>query len=201
MPNIDTVIFDWGGVLIDDPAPLLVDYCARALGVSPQQYAAAQGLPAVEFQNGRISEQRFWELICAALRRPMPGGVSLWYEAFCACYRPKAAMWQLLRQVRDTGYKTALLSNTEMPSLLRLSPDDRQLFQAIVASCEVGLSKPDVRIYQHALQMLKSSGSQTVFIDDRLAYVEGARQAGLHTILFADPPSTLSALRELGVKV
>jgi hypothetical protein len=39
--RIEAVLFDWGGVLIENPAPGLMDYCAKALGVSVEDYVRA----------------------------------------------------------------------------------------------------------------------------------------------------------------
>jgi len=44
MTNIQAVIFDWGGVLIEDPAPGLVSYFAKVLGVGEDEYRQSYNL-------------------------------------------------------------------------------------------------------------------------------------------------------------
>lgn len=39
MGEIKAIVFDWGGVLIDDPTVGLIRYCSKALGVSSEQFA------------------------------------------------------------------------------------------------------------------------------------------------------------------
>ena len=61
---IEAVLFDWGGVLIDDPAPGLMAYCAKALGVPVEDYTRVHSRHAEEFQKGLIEEAVFWRQVC-----------------------------------------------------------------------------------------------------------------------------------------
>jgi hypothetical protein len=38
MSTIKTIAFDWGGVLIDNPAEAIVSYCANKLNVPTQNF-------------------------------------------------------------------------------------------------------------------------------------------------------------------
>ena len=50
-------------------------------------------------------------------------------------------------------------------------------------SYEVGVKKPDRRIYLKALQRLKLRPEECVFVSDAISDLEGAREVGLKTIL------------------
>ena len=52
--RIEAVLFDWGGVLIDNPGPGLMSYCAEALGVSVEDYTRAHNECGGPFQKGDI---------------------------------------------------------------------------------------------------------------------------------------------------
>jgi hypothetical protein len=41
MAEIRSVIFDWGGVLIEDPGPPMAQYCSDALGVACEDFDEA----------------------------------------------------------------------------------------------------------------------------------------------------------------
>jgi putative hydrolase of the HAD superfamily len=69
-------------------------------------------------------------------------------------------------------------------------------FDAVVISCEVGLSKPDPRIYQLCLDRLGLRAPETLFVDDRADNVEGAARLGLRTLQF-EGPDALARLRAL----
>jgi putative hydrolase of the HAD superfamily len=200
MERIDSVIFDWGGVLIDDPAPGLMQYCAQALAVSEEDYIMAHSKFAADFQKGLISEDTFWERICGELKVPKPKVPSLWADAFEAAYAPREDMFSLAARLRKNGCKTALLSNTEAPAMQFFYQLQYDMFDVLVFSCAEGTRKPEREIYELTIQRLGSRPSQSVFIDDKAEYITGAKEAGLNTILFEDISQLKNALAELGVE-
>ncbi len=58
------------------------------------------------------------------------------------------------------------------------------IWDAIIASREVGVQKPDPRIYQLALQQLGIQPHQAVFVGHKAVELEGARKVGMQTIAF-----------------
>jgi len=58
--TIKAVIFDWGGVLIDNPASALASYCSEALKVPPDNFAQVREAHYPPFLKGLISEKEFW---------------------------------------------------------------------------------------------------------------------------------------------
>jgi len=199
--KIESVIFDWGGVLADDPRPGLMEYCARSLGVPEQQYIGTHDKFGGEFQRGLISEKAFWMKVCEDLSRPMPNHPSLWGEAFRAVYSSRPEVFALAQRLHDQGYKIALLSNTEVPAMELFYEQGYDRFDVFVFSCTEGIAKPQKRIYQVTLERLGSIPSQAVFIDDRPEFIEGARQVGLNTILFKNVDQVKTELAGLGVIV
>jgi hypothetical protein len=82
MARIESVIFDWGGVLIEDPAPGMMRYLADALRVDEAEYVDAQRKFVADFRTGRICEDTFWQRVCGELDVPAPKTSSLWAAAF-----------------------------------------------------------------------------------------------------------------------
>ncbi|UCG49428.1 MAG: HAD family phosphatase [Phycisphaerales bacterium] len=201
METIESVIFDWGGVLIDDPAPGLVQYCAEALGVSREDYTGAHDKFAEGFQKGLVSERGFWAEVCGDLGVPEPRVRSLWGEAFRWAYAPREAVFSMASALQREGYKTALLSNTEVPAMEYFLELGYDMFDAAVFSCAEGTRKPERRIYELTLERLGSKPGRAVFVDDRADYIEGARQAGLKTILFEDIKRVKEKLAVLSVRL
>ncbi|HEU4438037.1 MAG TPA: HAD-IA family hydrolase [Methylomirabilota bacterium] len=70
------------------------------------------------------------------------------------------------------------------------------ILDAVVVSCEVGLSKPDPRIYRYCLDRLGLEPSQVLFVDDRADNIEGAARIGLRTMQF-EAPDPVERLRAL----
>jgi putative hydrolase of the HAD superfamily len=197
--KINSIIFDWGGVLIDDPAPGMIEYCYRALGVSEEVYNEAVGKFVSDFRTGHIGETTFWQRVCGELKIEVPSHRSLWGEAFDAVYRPKPEMFSLIRGLINSGYSVALLSNTEMPCVDYFHKQGYDFFDVLIFSCLEGTKKPQREIYELALVRLKCQPQQAVFIDDRPNCVKGALAVGLNTIWFESSEQTKRELARLGI--
>jgi len=102
-----------------------------------------------------------------------------------------AAAWEVYPEVRPTlaalrakGLRLAVVSNWDerLPLLLeRLGL--AKSFQAIVCSSEVGVEKPDHRIFRRALERLGVGPEAALHVGDhRLEDVEGAVAAGMHAV-------------------
>ena len=200
MEKIESVIFDWGGVLIDDPRPGLLRYCSEAFGVPLEDYTPIHDSFLDEFHKGKISEETFWRQITGKLGKSMPPSRSQWYDAFRSAYVPKRRMFDLACSLHDKGYKTALLSNTELPAVRFFHEQNYNMFDLLVFSCIERMMKPRRRIYEITLQRLASKPGQAVFIDDRRDYIRGAEDVGLNAILFNSVEQVKDELAGLGVE-
>lgn len=196
---IRAVVFDWGGVLIEDPAPGLVATCARHLGITEETMRKALDQYGPDFQRGRLAEGEFWECVCSASSCTRPTLPSLWGVAFQEVYRPRPAMFDLAESLRGLGVKTALLSNTEKAARDFFHTLAYDMFDARVFSCDEGVIKPEAAIYHRVLNELQVPPEQAVFIDDRIDYVEGARGIGMEALQFESVADCLLRLQDLGV--
>ncbi len=201
MEGIKSIIFDWGGVLIDDPGPALMRYCADALGVAKGDYIKAHRKFAADFQKGGVTEDTFWACICNELNVPKPNTASLWARAFQTVYSPNKDMFALASWLRKNGYKTALLSNAEIPAMQYFYQQRYDMFDVLIFSCAEGTKKPERKIYELALEKLGTEPNQTVFIDDRPNCISGAKEVGLNTILFKSVDQVKTELSLLSVKI
>jgi len=199
--SIKAVVFDWGGVLIDDPAYPLVQYFAKALGVTEDDYLKAYQKFQEDFHKGLITEDKFWARVCAYLNVPKPRYLSLWSEGFKSVYSPKRKVFSLAKQLRRKGYLIGLLSNTEEPSMCFFYKQGYDIFDVLVFSCEEEILKPQKAIYKCVVDRLGVKPKETVFIDNNPEFVDGARQAGLNAILFKDIDQLKNDLARLSVKV
>ncbi len=199
MEKVESVIFDWGGVLIEDPRPPLLQFCADAFGVSLDEYTPVHDWFLDKFHVGAIGEREFLLEISAELGKPVPKIRSLWYEAFRAAYVPKPEVFSLACSLQDHGYKTALLSNTELPAVRFFHEQNYNMFDVQVFSCVERIAKPQPQIYEITVNRLGSKTRQTVFIDDRLDYIKGAEDAGLNVILFKNIDQLKNELSRLGI--
>jgi putative hydrolase of the HAD superfamily len=102
-----------------------------------------------------------------------------------------------IRRLREDGLKVALLTNNvkEFGSAWRSTFPVDELFEVVVDSSEVGMRKPDARIYLLTCERLGVAPKASVFVDDNRDNVEAARALGIEAIHFGDEP--LAAISEL----
>lgn len=102
-----------------------------------------------------------------------------------AVLRPEALT--AVRRMKVTGVRMAVLSN----ELGRFFGPDFRSRIALLSEIDViadgsatGVLKPDPRAYECCLGALGASAAETVFVDDQLCNVEGARKVGIDSMHF-----------------
>ena len=84
-------------------------------------------------------------------------------------------------------YKIGFLSNVAKDRTHELfNDDDIVLFNDMVLSFQVGMAKPQTEIFQLAAERLGLQPNECIFVDDLSKYLVGAKEAGMHTVLFKD---------------
>ena len=104
-----------------------------------------------------------------------------------------------IQRLQQAGYRTGLLSNyadDARPLWTEVYPFI-DYFDGVVISSEVGLMKPDPKIYYLAADSVAVSPAEVLFIDDFIENVEGARQVGMQAIHFNDPDLARKQLIDL----
>lgn len=93
-----------------------------------------------------------------------------------------------LAQLKQEGYRMAVLSNRDRPFLETLETHAiHEFFEFSLAGGEVNSYKPEPGLFEHALQRAGLSAQEAVYVGDNyFADVVGARRAGLTPVLF-DP--------------
>lgn len=197
--RIEGVLFDWGCVLIDNPGPGLMSYCAKALGVSVEDYTQVHNHRGEPFQKGAIREEVFWRRVCDELGCAVPSQPSLWGEAFRAVYSPREEVFDLVRRLRENGCETSLLSNTEVPAMEFFFELRYDAFDAATFSCAEGVVKPQREIYEIASRKLGLTTTQCVYIDDKPEFVEGAQATGMKGIVYGSLAQVERELADLSL--
>jgi epoxide hydrolase-like predicted phosphatase len=189
LSSIKAVIFDWGGVLIENPTEGILRYCREVLGIGAGCMLAAYRKLMPYFQEGRITEEEFWKGVRrrTGAKRQMPE--SLWLAAFEKSYVEKEDVFAVAVELYKRGYRTGILSNTEKPARPLMERESYRIFDPIVLSWEAGSAKPQSRIFEILIETLALDPSEIVLIDDVAANITAARELGLKCLLFTDAQS------------
>jgi putative hydrolase of the HAD superfamily len=96
-------------------------------------------------------------------------------------------MLAYVKQLRK-NYRTAMLSNVGRGSIERLFDADelKELFDVVVLSSEIGMTKPSIEAYEYTASQLDLTSDECVMIDDIAFNVEGAEMAGMRGVVFTD---------------
>jgi epoxide hydrolase-like predicted phosphatase len=96
-------------------------------------------------------------------------------------------------------YKIGMISNISSNWIREsfLNSEEQSLFDDMIFSYEVGMTKPDSRIFELACQRLDVKPSEVVFTDDIDFYVESAKKIGMQGIVYHDFEQFLGEIKQL----
>jgi epoxide hydrolase-like predicted phosphatase len=186
--QVRAVVFDIGGVLEDTPPTEVVEKWEAALRLRPGELNERLGGVWRAGEIGAISEAEVRATIALLLRlndaQVEAFMHDIWTEYLGTLNTELASYFGRLRP----RYRTALLSNSFVGARER----EQELYgfgditDLIVYSHEVGMAKPDPRIYRLTCERLGVRPEHVVFLDDRADFVAGALEAGMRAILYED---------------
>lgn len=183
-------IFDMGNVIID------IDF-KRVLGV----WSNLSGTPLAtlterfsmgevfqKHERGEISDEEF----AAELSHEM--GIALSFEQFSVGWQAvfvglRADVIDVFKTLREQGHRVVVLSNTNRLHLNYWPehyPEIEANTDALYLSQDLGMRKPEPRIFEYVLNNEGVTASQAVFFDDVLENVEAARSMGIEAVLVED---------------
>lgn len=95
---------------------------------------------------------------------------------------------ETLEKLKSRNLYLGVVTDTAHPLHVKINKFERggfgNLWDSIIASREVGVQKPDPRIYQLALQQLGIKAEQAIFVGHKAIELDGARNVGMQTIAF-----------------
>lgn len=192
------MLFDFGGVLTTPVWDSFSAFC-RDEGLEPDTVKdlfrkdpeALQDLRGLE--TGDLTEDEFERKFGARLGLANHERL---IDSMFKGMKPMDSMVQAVRELRASGLKTGLVSNS-----WSVDHYDRELlaelFDDIVISAEVGLHKPQPEIYLLASERIGVPPAGCLFVDDLRENCEGAEAVGMTAIRHRDPAETIGRLQEL----
>jgi|HigsolmetaAR202D_1030399.scaffolds.fasta_scaffold07867_3 haloacid dehalogenase superfamily, subfamily IA, variant 3 with third motif having DD or ED/haloacid dehalogenase superfamily, subfamily IA, variant 1 with third motif having Dx(3-4)D or Dx(3-4)E len=200
-PRPTTVVFDLGGVLIDwNPRHL---YRTRFADEATME--AFLSTVCTQDWNERQDAGRSIAEAEAELIARFPEHADLiraYYGEFDRMLAgPIAGTVAILEELHGRGTPLFALTNWSAETFhhARRRFDFLARFRAIVVSGEIGMIKPDPRIFRHLTDTYGLCPERCLFIDDNARNVDGARAAGLQAVRFHDPLQLRADLRAYGL--
>ncbi len=196
--TIRAVFFDLGGVLVR------TEYQAPRERLAERLNLSYEDINKIVFESessrrasiGEISADEHWAAVTRRLRRSAAETQSIREEFFAGDVVDRDLIG-FIRSLRPR-YKTGVISNawSDLRDYIVNNKFD-DAFDRLVISAEVGVMKPEARIYQIALKQMQVGAGEAVFVDDMKVNVEAARALGMQGIVFRDPHQVKENLKAL----
>jgi epoxide hydrolase-like predicted phosphatase len=198
--TLKAVIFDVGGVLIRTHSRAGREKWASRLGLAPWEFEnfVFSGESGRQAQLGKKTSAEHWRWLGEYFHLTEADLTELRRDFFTGDMLDEALIAHIQR-LRQAGYRTGLLSNlwnVARRLWVEVYPFIH-LFDGVVISSEVGLMKPDPRIYHLAAERLGVAPVETLFIDDFSQNIEGAKAIGMQTVHFTDPEAARQEIARL----
>jgi len=197
--TIRAVVFDIGGVLEITPDLGVTAAWESRLGLAPGELDERMRDAWRGGSIGTISEAQVHQAVTERLglgeQQLAEFMADIWREYLGTA---NTELIEYARQLRPR-YRTGILSNSFVGAREReqAAYGFEDLVGDIIYSHECGMSKPDPGIYALTCSRLGVEPAQAAFLDDSQACVEGARQAGIHAVLYRDNAQAIRDIEEL----
>jgi len=202
---ITTVIFDLGNVLVDFNHTIAAKKIASFSDKTPQEIYRLffeSGVTGA-FEEGKISPLDFFGEVKKMLNLTIgyEEFLPIWNEIFTLSQK-NLAVYSIAKKLKKK-YKVAVLSNINVLHFDYVKNNFTifDAFHKIIASCDLGVKKPQKEIYDCALEILEASPENVFYTDDRPELVNEARRFGINAFVFETPKKLKKDLASCGIKI
>ena len=197
--KIKAVIWDMGGVILRTEGKTPREQLAKKYNISLENLydLVFNSTTAENATLGLIDEQVHWQTVANTLG-VADGGIDEFRSKFWEGDLIDTRLVEFISSLNKV-VKTALLSNawSGARDYFCQRVDCNQIFQYSIFSYEVGLKKPDKRIYEKILSLMKVEAAEAVFVDDFLENIECANEVGIHGIQFTTTEQAMADVMTL----
>lgn len=180
-------IFDIGNVLIDFNLHMLQQ---RIANESQVPYVKIRdnwiNHDFIDVETGRLAGPVYFHRYLKFA--PLPWTYEDWIHVWMDAYSPNILGQSLFADLKARNFSVCILSNLaeyNKMAIERKFPDFFDKATRSFLSYEMGLHKPDVRIYHAVCQSLKVDPCNCVFLDDSAENVAAARKIGMPAHIFS----------------
>jgi putative hydrolase of the HAD superfamily len=179
-------IFDLGNVLFQIDFKEALVFLAHKTGLSPRilRKRVSIGAEFEAFERGELSEASFFVWLAGQLDANIATETLI--QGWNAIYGPVfLPTYESIRKLSAHMPVVALTNTnaTHQPVWQTLYEKELGIFHKIYVSSELGMRKPEKRIYRHVMEEWEVSPEETIFFDDLHENINAAAEIGLATAL------------------
>lgn len=200
---ITAIIFDLGGILVPEAGNSIQEGMAMYLAIPQKSLAEFTAPLKAKLTTGEMTLHEMYDSLAKSR------GFSL---AADDMLKRHFELYEQHQTARDTNifwlveklkqnYIVPCLTNTEE----EIADYNKQhglfdIFHRAFISTDMGMKKPDRNIYDAVIKELGCRPADAIFIDDNPDYIQGARQAGIDSILYKGFEQLTQKLSSYGVR-
>ncbi len=153
-----------------------------------------------QYKIGDMSDHDFWSWALTQWKLNL--SVDEITTRLIDCYKPDLSVVALVRAVRSAGYKTMICSNNFPARINGLNQKFSFLedFDTVVLSYEVGVCKPDPKIFKKLIEQSGASAKSIFFADDDSVNIAEANKLDISTYTYQGFAEFMAELKRQGVK-
>jgi len=206
-PSIKNLIFDLGGVILDLSVDQTMEQFSALSGLDKERvkdlYASTPGFE--EYEKGLMNDKDFREFVRTVFSVQTPD------EAIDRCWNAMLLGLPIrklnLLQSLKKNFSVYLLSNTNnihinyinqimLPGITHPGNSLDSYFHRAYYSHIMKKRKPNADIFEQVLNENSLLAHETLFLDDNLPNIEGAKQLGIQTVHVVTPDLILEYFHE-----
>jgi putative hydrolase of the HAD superfamily len=181
--RIDTVLFDFGGVLAEEGFRNGLKAIGRLNGIDEDTFfrTASDTIHACGYVVGKATENDYWELLRKTTG--IKGDDQTFRNEILPRFTLREWMIDLVRHIRDHHIRVGILSDqTNWLDELNARCDFFRWFDHVFNSYHMGKSKKNPNCFDDVVNILGAPAPMVLFIDDDPGNCERAGQRGLRVI-------------------
>ncbi len=195
-----TILFDLGNVLIFFDHQKMCSQVAEYSGLDFELVQSLMLKHGDSYERGHLQSQMIYEEMCQIAPRKLHFESLM--HAISDIFQPNLPVIELAKQIKEKGHRLFLLSNTCEPhfEFAYSKFPFLKLFDGYVLSYKVGLRKPELKIYEKAIEMTGTKNrTEYFYIDDILDYIESARSLQIDAEKYTNPEELTQHLHARGI--
>ena len=200
---IKNIIFDLGNVLVKySPENFLNKYVKKE---NQEDFIINifKSKDWLELDRGILSYEDAIEVFTKRVPEEKESIEKLFRENISSCISPIEENVEIMRKLKNNGYNVYILSNFHQPAFeyIRENWDFIREFNGDVVWCYYHYIKPEREIYETLLNKYNLTPSETIFIDDVDANINGAKELGIGGIHLPDYKILSELLKKNGIEI
>lgn len=213
-PDIKAVIFDIGGVLLFGDEEVKYGHqninvhreLSKKVGINLKRWFDLLGEHYSKAIKGELNKEQLFKELGKRLDLDPKKLEKMFIRAHRKYFKKNKKLLKFSKKLRKDYYVGILSDQAPVSKKVFLEKINMEKFNPVVISCDIGMRKPEKKIYKYLKKELdnlaeknsdKIKYSEIVFIDNRDWNLKPARELGMQTVLFKNNKQTIQELKEL----